>query len=158
MSAVDSAREIEAKFQVSDSALFGRLVSGDALLPGYALGAVKRTAVTDLYVDTSEYTLLRHGFQLRLRTQDDQRLVTLKSRPLGDTAAIYRRLEVEVPFIVDLLPFQAAELPEAVWTELSSVLPRARRTAAAVFPGADANHVPGAGATHHRRGNWRKGA
>lgn len=122
MSVVVSPREIEAKFQVPDPSLFARLVSGEDFLPGYTLGRTQRNAVLDIYVDTAEYKLLRHGFQLRLRTQDDEQFATLKSRQLGDTAGIYRRLEIEEPFAPDALPFAADQLPEPIWAELTTLL------------------------------------
>jgi CHAD domain-containing protein len=122
MSVVVSPREIEAKFQVPDPSLFARLVSGEDFLPGYILGTTQRKAVLDTYVDTAEYKLLRHGFQLRLRTQDDEQFATLKSRQLGDTAGIYRRLEIEEPFAPDALPYAADQLPEPIWAELTTLL------------------------------------
>ena len=61
---------------------------------------------------------------MRLRLQDDEQLVTLKSRQLENTAGIYRRLEIEVPFAAPALPFPAEQLPEPVWAELSSLVER----------------------------------
>ncbi len=59
----------------------------------------------DVYLDTPDYHLLRHGYQLRVRADDSQLRAALKSRGVGSEVGIYHRLEIE-----ELL--ETANMPE----------------------------------------------
>jgi CHAD domain-containing protein len=110
--------EIEAKYACPDPKTFAQLISDSVSLPGYRLGERQSVSVTDVYLDTADYTLLRKGYQLRVRRQNGQSLVTLKTRGVGDAAGIFRRLEIEEPLAGEGWPAKLADCPEAIVSAL----------------------------------------
>ena len=95
MTVANQPTEVEAKFTVADPALLHELTKPKTAVPGYRFGDVRTREVRDLYLDTPDYWLLRRGFQLRVRTGEDQWLATLKSRGMASVEGIYHRLEIE---------------------------------------------------------------
>lgn len=114
--------EIEAKFQIADARTFQELVKQNGALPGYRFGDVTCKRVTDIYLDTPDYRLLRLGYQLRVRQTDEERLATLKSREVGDDAGIHRRMEIEVALADESLPCNVDELPSSIVEALADAV------------------------------------
>ncbi|MCS6827346.1 MAG: CHAD domain-containing protein [Caldilinea sp.] len=114
--------EIEAKFQIADANTFHTLVKRNGALPGYRFGEVTCKQVTDIYLDTPDYRLLRVGYQLRARWVDDRWLATLKSREVGDDEGIHRRLEIEEPLDGESPPRKVGELPPSIVETLGEVV------------------------------------
>jgi CHAD domain-containing protein/uncharacterized protein YjbK len=114
--------EIEAKFRIVDASTFHKLVKRNGALPGYRFGEVTCKRVTDIYLDTPDYRLLRIGYQLRARRVDDQWLATLKSREVGDDVGIHRRLEIEEPLAHEPLPVKIEDLPSSIVDALAEVI------------------------------------
>ncbi|GIV70045.1 CHAD domain-containing protein [Caldilinea sp.] len=118
--------EIEAKFQIADANTFHALVKRNGALPGYRFGEITCKQVTDIYLDTPDYRLLRLGYQLRARRVDDRWLATLKSREVGDDEGIHRRLEIEEPLERESLPRTIDELPPSIVEALAEVVDEER--------------------------------
>jgi len=99
--------EIEAKFHIPDAATF-RWLRETTLLAGYLLGAPRRVRVHDTYLDTDSRRLLRAGYALRSRRQEDGALLTLKGLPAGQDVehggAIHHREELEVALPASVPP------------------------------------------------------
>lgn len=106
--------EIEAKFTLTDAALLRALATDETPVPGYAFGEPAASTLQDVYLDTPDYRILRHGYQLRVRTGAGGWLVTLKGRGVASEIGIYQRLEMEAPLERESLPADAGELPEPV--------------------------------------------
>jgi CHAD domain-containing protein len=90
-----ASMEIEAKYAVSDPAVFAALLALQAL-GGYALRPNGERHVIDHYLDTAARDVLRGGFACRLREdeEEDRWLVTVKA--LGKAAgAVHQREEHE---------------------------------------------------------------
>lgn len=86
--------EIEAKFSIPDRAVFQRLLQIEALA-GFGLGAPRRKALHDQYLDTADGALLRGGYACRVRLEGDGgRLLTLKSLTPAE-GGIHAREELE---------------------------------------------------------------
>jgi triphosphatase len=100
----EDAVEIEAKFNVPDREVLGRLQALDRLA-GFDLGPGRVKHVHDTYLDTLDRRILSNGYACRLRMQGDERLVTLKSLG-GAHGAIHRREELEVVVPTMLAPAQ----------------------------------------------------
>jgi CHAD domain-containing protein len=86
--------EIEAKFAVPNRAAYRDLLRLRELA-GYALVPAGATAqVVDRYFDTADGRVLGGGYALRIRTEGDAALVTLKGLG-GSSGAVHRRDEQE---------------------------------------------------------------
>jgi hypothetical protein len=59
--------EIEAKFSILNAQLLHKLAAPGLSLSGYRFGAPVIKQMTDIYLDTPDYRLLRTGYQLRAR-------------------------------------------------------------------------------------------
>ena len=116
--------EIEAKFSLPDPRLLHELAKPSATLPGYRFGAPATRELVDIYLDTPDYRLLRHGFHLRVRIGEEQWLVTLKARGVGSDVGIYHRLEIEEPLTATEQPAKVADLPDAIRETLAEVVGR----------------------------------
>lgn len=85
-----------------------------------------QVSVADLYLDTPSFRLLRHGFTCRIRHQDDQRLLTLKSLRLsGYEDDVLRRFEIEVGLPAETDPCQPQEWPEPARQSLPAAYDKA---------------------------------
>jgi len=94
--------EVEAKYSVPDEATFQRLLEEEALF-GFDLGSPLVSELHDLYLDTADRAVLRRGYALRIRRQDNRYLATIKG--LGEaTAGIHRREEEEIRLPAPLPP------------------------------------------------------
>jgi triphosphatase len=107
-------QEIEAKFLVDEPSQVEPLRLAPSLVPGYDLGEASEITIVDTYLDTPDFRLLRHGYGLRLRTNGVERLLTLKSRRVADTASIYRRTEIEEPLPPDATIAPISNWPSAI--------------------------------------------
>jgi CHAD domain-containing protein len=87
--------EIEAKYAVSDSGVFARLLELGAV-DGYALRPAEERHLVDHYVDTAQRDLLHGGYSCRLReTQGAERwMVTVKELARAERG-VHRRAEHE---------------------------------------------------------------
>ena len=89
------SQEIELKVTLGDPDDAELIVAYLASL-GYTITPGKTVRNEDLYMDTFEWTLLKNGLALRLRTVDGKRFYTLKS--IGKmTDGLADRFELEVP-------------------------------------------------------------
>ncbi len=70
-------QEQEAKFRVTPAQLV-QLATPETSLTGYTLDTRKQTPTIDYYLDNSSYCVLRHGYALRIRRNDDQAEIGLK--------------------------------------------------------------------------------
>ena len=101
--------EIEAKFRVPDADCLRRL--GDAAsLGGFLVAEGRSKDLSDVYLDTREWSLLHAGYSCRRRTGDDGVLITVKQLSAGDDA-VHRREEFEVLLPVDAPPGDWPESP-----------------------------------------------
>lgn len=122
MTPANQPTEVEAKFTVAGPALLHELAKPKTAVPGYRFGEVRTREVRDLYLDTPDYRLLRRGFQLRVRTGEDQWLATLKSRGIASEEGIYHRLEIEEPLAAARLPASIDELPAAIDAAIAEIV------------------------------------
>lgn len=89
--------EVEAKLQVLDPEELQQLRTEQVLPDGYMLGDPTSDAVRDLYVDTPDAKLLRHGYALRIRQRNDKRIIGLKSLIGTTEGGVHTRAEIEGP-------------------------------------------------------------
>lgn len=114
--------EIEAKFAVDDPALLEALAASASPVSGYCFGHPTTKAQQDVYLDTQDYHLLRHGYQLRVRGSDNEWRAALKARGVGSEVGIYHRLEIEDLLATADMPARIGELPEAIVGALSGIV------------------------------------
>jgi CHAD domain-containing protein len=95
MTASKKTREVELKLTLGDPRDAEKIVALLVAL-GFEITPGKTVHNEDLYLDTFEWTLLRHGLSLRLRVADGRRLYTLKSVGVVHEG-IADRFELEVP-------------------------------------------------------------
>jgi triphosphatase len=88
-------QEIEAKFRVTDPAALESLRTASLLVQRFPLSDPVLVINEDTYFDTLDARLLRHGFSLRIRTDGQQVLTTVKSLDLNTPKGVHKRLEVE---------------------------------------------------------------
>ena len=120
----DQPIEIEAKFSIADPRLLHDLAKPNATLPGYRFGAPATRELVDIYLDTPDYRLLRHGFHLRVRCEEGQWLATLKARGVASDVGIYHRLEIEEPLALPELPAKIADLPAPIEEVIAKIVGR----------------------------------
>lgn len=118
----DSPVEVEAKFAVSEPKLFEELLKRKTAQEGYRFGQPVEKEVRDLYLDTSDFRLLRMGYQLRLRVGEAQWVMAVKSRGVGSEVGIYRRIEIEESLDDKHCPDCACDLPRQIGEALAAVL------------------------------------
>ena len=116
--------EIEAKFNVTDPRLLQELARPGATLAGYRFGAATTRQLVDIYLDTPDYRLLRHGFHLRVRSEEGQWLATLKARGVASDVGIYHRLEIEEPLALPEQPAKIADLPAPIQEVIAKIVGR----------------------------------
>jgi len=116
--------EIEAKFSVADPRLLQELAKPGATLTGYRFGALATRQIVDIYLDTPDYRLLRHGFHLRVRSEEGQWLAALKARGVASDVGIYHRLESEEPLTVPDQPARVADLPTPIEEVIAKIVGR----------------------------------
>lgn len=95
VTAYPEQREVELKYRVEDQALLASLRQQTSLVDGYRLGPLQSQKVLDVYWDTAAYALTRGGFGLRIRRQNSQWLVTLKSLEIDSSTGLADRPELE---------------------------------------------------------------
>ena len=61
----------------------------------YRLSSPTKLSITDCYFDTLTDTLSQAGFNLRIRTQNGDKLVTLKGNPIQLSEDVSERMEIE---------------------------------------------------------------
>ncbi len=120
--ALQQPTEIEAKFAVADPSVLDKLARERTAVAGYRLGTVTRKVVHDLYLDTADFRLLRHGYQLRVRAGADGSIATLKARGAGNEVGIYHRLEIEEALAGESLPGAVGDLPSSLAEALVDVV------------------------------------
>jgi triphosphatase len=113
--------EIEAKFTVTNPNLLQTLARHPAPVSGYRFSSTVTQELQDIYLDTPDYRLLRHGYELRVRTGAGEWLVTLKSRSIASELGIYRRLEIEQPLGQSNIPAVIGELPAPLADALAGI-------------------------------------
>lgn len=113
--------EVEAKFAVEDPDLLQLLATHKSPVSGYCFGDPITKEQHDVYLDTPDYRLLRHGYQLRVRASDGQWHAALKSRGVGSEVGIYQRLEIEEPLGKADRPAKVDDLPEPIVDALSGI-------------------------------------
>lgn len=118
---VEQPTEIEAKFAVTDPSVLEKLARERAAVAGYHFGAVTRKVVRDLYLDTADFRLLRHGYQLRVRAGNEGSVATLKARGAGNEVGIYHRVEIEEALAGEALPVIIDDLPTPIVEALRDV-------------------------------------
>lgn len=121
--------EIEAKFSTLNAQLLHKLAAPGLSLSGYRFGASVIKEMTDIYLDTPDYRLLRTGYQLRARLSAGQWLATLKSRGVGSDIGIYHRLEIEEPLATERAPATIGDLPPAIIATLAGIVAPAQSLA-----------------------------
>lgn len=121
--------EIEAKFSIANAQLLHELAAPGLSMSGYRFGATIIKPVTDIYLDTPDYRLLRTGYQLRTRRSGEQWLATLKARGVGSDIGIYHRLEIEEPLATDDAPTTVGDLPTAIVEALAGIVTSAQSLA-----------------------------
>ncbi|MCW5845387.1 MAG: CHAD domain-containing protein [Caldilinea sp.] len=120
--AVKQPTEIEAKFAVVDPSVLETLARERSPVAGYRFGPVARKVVRDVYLDTADYRLLRHGYQVRVRTGIDGSVMTLKGSGAANEVGIYQRVEIEESFGGEQLPESIADMPPSLAGALGGVL------------------------------------
>ena len=125
----DRPVEVEAKFAVPTPKIFEELTKRKITLAGYHFGPPVRKVVKDLYLDTTDFRLLRLGYQLRLRVGDAQWIMAVKSRAAANDVGIYRRLEIEEPLADERCPECGGELPGEIGEALAAVLDKRAKLA-----------------------------
>jgi CHAD domain-containing protein len=95
MTEATKTREVELKLTLAGPADEEKIIAALVSL-GYEITSGKSVRNEDLYLDTFEWTLLRNGLSLRLRSTDGERLYSLKS--IGEMKdGLADRFELEVP-------------------------------------------------------------
>lgn len=127
--------EVELKLEIS-SAEAWRAWLGASEIAGLPLQPVQPPTVqlTDIYVDSADFHLLRRGYAVRLRTGAAGAWMTVKSTAgaLGKVseAGIHTRLEVEEPVEDEAALEEPARWPAGVRAALERELPALRKPAA----------------------------
>jgi CHAD domain-containing protein/uncharacterized protein YjbK len=85
--------ETEAKFIIAEGSTFAAL-QRLTKLGEFRLEPRGTRLITDRYLDTPQMHLYRSGYACRIRTKDDQRIVTLKSLTPAE-GNVHRRQEIE---------------------------------------------------------------
>jgi len=89
--------EIEAKLHIQEPAYAHRLRTEQVLTAAYTLSDVNPAVVRDLYIDTPDAKLLRHGYALRIRQRNQNYIIGLKSLASTPQDGVHTRREVEGP-------------------------------------------------------------
>ena len=91
--------EVELKFLVTDPATGERLIAADSFgAMEVTVGRLRTIQIEDIYVDTADGGLGRHGYAARLRRNGPDTIVSVKSMARTDAAGgAIRREEVEGP-------------------------------------------------------------
>jgi inorganic triphosphatase YgiF len=99
----DGGQEVEAKLAVPSPHARGvidDLRSRDSL-DGLALGPAAEVHIEDVYLDTKRGAIGRWGGALRIRTQDGEKLITVKGPRVGADESTVTRSEIELAFTPD---------------------------------------------------------
>jgi CHAD domain-containing protein len=110
----ESPRELEAKFTLARQEELDALIDAPGLPDGFVVGDSSVVSVADVYVDTLDMRLLRHGYTLRLRSKDSKRLVTLKSLESLHAGHIQNRMEIEKPLALGSQQFDPLGWPQDI--------------------------------------------
>jgi len=114
-------QEVEAKFLLNDAAMAGQLATAPTLATAnLSPGITVDTA--DTYYDTADFRLLRQGWGLRIRRQQDRLLATLKAQRLDRGAALYARTEIEETLPAGATIAARADWPAALTTALDELV------------------------------------
>ena len=114
-------QEVEAKFLLNDAAMAGQLATAPTLAAAnLSPGITVDTA--DTYYDTADFRLLRQGWGLRIRRQQDRLLATLKAQRLDRGAALYARTEIEETLPADATIAARADWPATLTTALDELV------------------------------------
>ena len=91
--------EVELKFLVTDAATGERLIAAERFgAMEVTVGRLRTVQIEDIYVDTAEGALGRHGYAARLRQNGPDTIVSVKSLARTDAAGgAIQREEVEGP-------------------------------------------------------------
>lgn len=122
-------QEIEAKFCVTDPALPASLRRARLLVGKYPLSAAVEVVHVDTYYDTADLRLLRAGQSLRVRTQGNVLVVTMKSIGLKAPRGMHTREEIERP-----APDVAADAPALLPAQLPAEVADALQESASKDP------------------------
>lgn len=118
-----SQQEMEAKFVVHSVALGSTVRTASILNKHYSLAPATTITHLDLYLDTPDYWLLRHGYALRLRQTPDGFLVTLKGLNADHKSTLHKRLELEEPLVAAANLSTWEKWPQPLRDFLSNRLP-----------------------------------
>ncbi len=147
-------QEVEAKFLLTDVAVAGQLATAPTLAANSLAGGVT-VDTADTYYDTADFRLLRQGWGLRIRRQQDRLLATLKAQRLERGAALYARTEIEETLSPDATITARADWPVALTAALDELVKpetpltpichiQQRRVKRLVHPPADGDAADGA--------------
>ncbi|MEO6207185.1 MAG: CYTH domain-containing protein, partial [Candidatus Limnocylindrales bacterium] len=79
--------EIELKFLVTDQATRERLIAAHSFgAMAVAVGRLRTVQIEDVYVDTADGAIGRHGYAARLRQNGPDTIVSVKSLARTDAA------------------------------------------------------------------------
>lgn len=90
---MNSERELELKYALTDPEAIRRLLAGDAF-DGFEVGRLHSLSLEDRYVDTPSRALERSGYGARLRRGGQRTTLTVK-KTTPATGAVHDRLELE---------------------------------------------------------------
>jgi CHAD domain-containing protein len=113
--------EREAKFQLSPDqqpADFAEILAQD----GYTVRSLGTVDLTDSYLDTPSFTLLRHGLTLRVRHGLAAYEVGIKALEGERKGASLARLDIAFPLPADAEPLDATTWPAAIFDALARMM------------------------------------
>ncbi len=94
----DRPVEVELKYHMTDTSAGDRLLGTDELAGMPAVAPPERVVHEDRYIDTADGALAAAGYAVRLRTDGDETMITLKGlRREDDGGVVHRREELEGP-------------------------------------------------------------
>lgn len=119
----DEPREIEIKFDAPQADIRERLRHEQPFAPTYTLSPAQESVThDDTYLDTPSYSLLRAGFSLRLRQQDEAQVVTIKSLASRASGPLHDRSEWEAALPPGFAPDKVKSWPPELRQRLGKIL------------------------------------
>ncbi len=121
----DEPREIEIKFDAPQADIRERLRQEQPFAPTYTLSPAQESVThDDTYLDTPSYSLLRAGFSLRVRQQDEAQVVTIKSLTSLTSGPLHDRSEWEAALPSGFAPDKVKSWPSELRQRLGKILGR----------------------------------
>ena len=121
----DEPREIEIKFDAPQADIRERLRQEQPFAPTYTLSPAQESVThDDTYLDTPSYSLLRAGFSLRVRQQDEAQVVTIKSLTSLTSGPLHDRSEWEAALPPGFAPDKVKSWSPELRQRLGKILGR----------------------------------